>query len=344
MHKLILIIITFLSLSLYADDISKIYKQAQLYERNRDIKKAMLLYKKAAYLSLKPQKLKISQNKNKMNQKKIKNSNTLLKFGKNSIADYKNNSTNSTLKQIIFSKFGAKPYRTNYLLPITYDNVSHAGRKSTETKFQISFKKSLAKNLFGLDDELFLGYTQTSWWQTSEKSSPFRETNYEPEFFMLFPYTYSKSTLKAYKLGIVHQSNGQGKELSRSWNRIYLTGIFQTKGIFIIPRVWYRLPEHAKKDINDTSGDDNPDIYNYLGYGDLKISYPYKKNLFSLLLRNNLKFNSKNKGAVEFNWTFPLPWISDMFGYLQVFSGYGESLIDYNKRNDRIGLGFSISR
>jgi len=342
--QLFFVIIAFLSLSLYADDISEIYKQAQLYERNGDIKKAMLLYKKAASLSLKPQKLEISSKNNKMNSKKVENSNNLLNFGKNSIVNYKNNSTNDTLKQIIFSTFDVKPYKMNYLLPITYDNVSHADRKNTETKFQISFKKRLTKNLLGLDDELFLGYTQTSLWQTSKKSAPFRETNYEPELFMLFPYTYSDSALKAYKLGILHQSNGKGKELSRSWNRIYLTGIFQTKGIFIIPRVWYRLPEQAKKDINDTSGDDNPDIYDYLGYGDLTISYPYKKNLFSLLLRNNLKFNGNNRGAIEFDWTFPLPWARYTFGYLQIFSGYGESLIDYNKRNDRIGLGFSLTR
>ena len=343
MHKLTLIIITFLSLSLYANDISKIYKQAEQYERNGNIKKAMLLYKKAASLSLKPEQLAVSLKNSKINSQKIENSDALLKFGKNSIENYKNDTTNKTLKQIIFSNFDVKPYKMNYLMPITYDNVSHDDRKNIETKFQISFKKSLAKNIFGLNDELFLGYTQTSWWQTSEKSSPFRETNYAPEFFMLFPYTHSKSTLKAYKLGILHQSNGQGKELSRSWNRIYLTGIFQTKGIFIVPRVWYRFHERAKRDINDTKGDDNPGILDYLGYGDLKISYPYKKNLFTLLLRNNLNLNN-NRGAIEFGWTFPLPWVSDMFGYLQIFSGYGESLIDYNKRNDKIGLGFSLTR
>ncbi len=334
-------IIAFLNLSLYGEDISNIYKQAEKYEQKGDIKKAMLLYKKAASLSLNPQKLEKSLKKTDEGKKNQKD---LVKFGKNYIKDYELSTTNQTLQQIIFSSFDVKPYRMNYLLPITYDNVSHIGRKNIETKFQISFKKILAKNIFGLDDKLFLGYTQTSWWQTSEKSSPFRETNYMPELFMFFPYIHKYSPLKAYKIGILHQSNGRGKELSRSWNRVYMSGIFQTKGIFIVPRVWYRIPEHAKKDINDTSGDDNPDIYDYLGYGDLKISYPYKKNLFSLLLRNNLKFNGRNRGAVQFDWTFPLPWISDTFGYLQIFSGYGESLIDYNKRNDKIGLGFSITR
>ena len=333
--KNILIIIAFFSLTLMADDISALYKRAQLLEARGKLKEAMLLYKTIAAKSIKPKNQKI----NKKAQDK-----SIITYGDNSIEGYSHKSTDESLREIIFSSFDVKPYKMNYLLPSTYDFVSHSGRKDTETKFQISFKKSLAKNLFGGENELFLGYSQTSWWQTSAKSSPFRETNYEPELFMVFPYAKRQSSLKAYTLGILHQSNGQGGTVSRSWNRVYLSGIFQKKGVFIIPRIWYRIPEHQKKDVNDTSGDDNPDIYKYLGYGDLKISYPYKRHLFTLLLRDNFKFDGTNRGAVQFDWTFPLPWISDTFGYLQIFSGYGESLIDYNKRNDKIGLGFSITR
>jgi len=331
-----IIILTFFAFTLYANEAKDAYNQALQYEKNGDFKNAMLLYKKAASLSVKPKKLETFL-------KKYGNG-TIIRFGQNEIKGYKYKSTDESLKQIIFSSFDVKPYRMNYLLPFTYDSVRHVGRKSAETKFQISFKKSLGKNLFGFKDELFLAYTQQSWWQTSAPSTPFRESNYEPELFIMFPYASKNSPLKAYRIGILHQSNGRGGLQSRSWNRVYLNGIFQKDGIFIIPRIWYRIPEHKKRNINDASGDDNPDIYDYLGYGDLKISYPYKRYLFSLLLRNNLKFNSNNKGAVQFDWTFPLPWITDTFGYLQIFSGYGESLIDYNKRNDKIGIGFAITR
>ena len=319
-----------------ADSISTIYQKAQMLEKQGKIKEALLLYKIIAKRSIKI--------KNTKPNSKTDNNNTIITYGDNSIKGYSHESTDKSLREIIFSSFDARPYKMNYLLPITYDFVSHPGRKDTETKFQISFKKSLAKDLFGTKNELFLGYTQTSWWQTSEKSSPFRETNYMPELFMVFPYLKKQSPLKAYTIGILHQSNGQGGTISRSWNRIYLNGIFQKDGVFIIPRVWYRIPEHKKRNIYDSSGDDNPDIYKYLGYGDLRISYPYKRHLFTLLLRDNFKFDGTNRGAVQFDWTFPLPWISDTFGYLQIFSGYGESLIDYNKRNDKIGLGFAITR
>lgn len=336
--KILFAIITLFTISLLADNIPTLYKKAESFEKKGKFKKAMLLYKKAAFLSIKPKKLKrpIKNDKKQDNNIKI--------LGKNEIQGYELKSTNKTVAQIIFSRFNFKPYRMNYILPFTYNHTNHKGRKSTETKFQISIKSSLAKNLLGLNDELFIGYTQTSWWQVAEPSAPFRETNYMPELFFLIPNVYKQSSLKAYKFGLLHQSNGRAGLSSRSWNRIYLTGIFQKNGLFIVPRVWYRIPEPKKKNKYDTRGDDNPNIYDYMGYGDLKIFYPYKKNLFSLLIRDNLRFSNDNKGAVQFNWTFPLPWVSNMFGYLQIFSGYGESLIDYNKKNNKIGIGFAISR
>ncbi len=323
---------------MYAGGATEAYQKAEAYEKKGDIKQAMVYYKKAASLSL---PITILDN----NASDEGNPDTsIVKFGANQIEGYKNRSTNNTLLQIIKANFDIKAYKMNYLLPVTYDFVSHSGRKDTETKFQISFKKSLAKNLLGLQDELFLAYTQTSWWQTSAPSSPFRETNYEPEFFMMIPNINKQSALKAYKIGLVHQSNGQGGLLSRSWNRVYASVAFQKDGVFILPRVWYRFPEKKKRNIMDPNGDDNPDIYDYLGYGDVTIAYPYKQNFFTLLIRNNLKFDGNNKGAIRFDWTFPIKKVKDMFGYIQIFSGYGESLIDYNKRNDRIGIGFAVTR
>lgn len=75
--------------------------------------------------------------------------------------------------------------------------------------------------------------------------------------------------------------------------------------------------------------------------------YAYKKHTFELLLRNNLRLNSQNKGSAELNWTFPLPEFlstNNSYGMLQIFSGYGNSLIDYDREIHKIGLGIAFSR
>ncbi|MDR2636162.1 MAG: phospholipase A [Campylobacteraceae bacterium] len=248
--------------------------------------------------------------------------------------EYTDNETRNTVFQISGSFFDIDPYKPNYLLPITYDFIKHEGRQRAEVAFQISFKKDLLYDLFGFGETFSIAYTQRSWWQLYKHSSPFRETNYLPEFYVSVPWYNNKSPIKNYKFGFLHESNGQDEENSRSWNRLYMEAVLQYKGIFVNPRVWYRISEKAEDD-------DNSDILEYMGYGDLTFLYPYKNQLFKLLVRNNFDFHD-NKGAVQVDWTFLLK--SKMFGYVQYFDGYGESLIDYDKRTRRIGIGLALSR
>ncbi len=308
-------------MNLYALNSQEAYRKAQIFEKKGDIKKALEFYKLSARLSLQIKK-------NIAKKKSLEFDEKSLKFPK---------------KENPFAKWQIQPYKKNYILLATYDGVKHSDRKSVETKFQLSFKKLLLSDILHSDASLYFGYTQKSFWQITEKSSPFRETNYAPEFFLSFPGKGQISYLKSYKIGLLHQSNGRGGLSSRSWNRVYLQGLFKYKGVFIRPRVWYRIPEKTKSNPLDASGDDNPDIWNYLGYGDLSITFPYKKQIFSLTLRDNLRI-PHNKGSVKFGWNFPLPVDNGVYGYIQIFSGYGESLIDYNKRNNKIGIGFAILR
>jgi len=208
---------------------------------------------------------------------------------------------------------------------------------STEAKFQISLKTKAWKNIFGNNGDLWLGYTQSSRWQVfnSEESRPFRETNYEPEASLMFRTNYEILGLNARLLGVTlnHQSNGRSDPLSRSWNRVIFNLGFEKDNFALMLRPWYRVEENAKDD-------NNPDIKDYIGRGDLTAFYRKGDNDFSLMLRHSLKGGDRSHGAVQFDWAFPIK--GKLRGHLQLFDGYGESLIDYNHRATYVGLGVSL--
>ncbi|BCV37763.1 phospholipase [Shewanella chilikensis] len=251
--------------------------------------------------------------------------------------------------------FVITPHKVNYILPVTYNpspNMAPFESKTIsedetldkyEAKFQISFKFPLMYNVFGDNGHLFFAYTNQSWWQVYNKdiSSPFRETNHEPELFMLFnnDWKIAGFTNSFWGFGAVHQSNGKSGDLSRSWNRIYGTMVFDKGPIALAAKVWWRIPESEKDYEGDPRGDDNPDITDYLGHFELTGVYGIDDHRFSLMLRNNLQ--SSNRGAVEFTWSYPI--LGNLRLYAQYFNGYGESLIDYNDHNQRIGIGVAIN-
>jgi len=203
---------------------------------------------------------------------------------------------------------------------------------------QLSFKVKAKEAVFGQDNvDLWFGYTVTSFWQAYNKgiSSPFRETNYEPEAMLVFRTNYTLAGFRGrfVNLGLVHQSNGRSQPLSRSWNRVYAQFGLERGNLAVLIRPWYRIPEKVEDD-------DNPDIENYMGYGDLQLVYSKGRNAYSLLLRDNLK-HSDNHGAMQFSWSFPL--YGRLKGYVKYFNGYGESLIDYNYRQQTLGVGVSLA-
>lgn len=250
-----------------------------------------------------------------------------------------------------YDPFNLTAHRRNYVLPLTHNSstngkpfgVENEEVKNVEVKFQFSFKFPLWNNIIG-DADLWGAYTNLSFWQAynSSYSNPFRETNHEPELFLSFQgkrdYFGFKNAYNA--IGIVHQSNGQYGARSRSWNRIYLTMALERGNFALELKPWYRIPEGGKSSVTNPSGDDNPDIDKYMGYGELMAGYKWNDHLLSMMLRNNLR-RSKNKGAIQLDWTFPIT--KRIKGYVQYFNGYGESLIDYNASVNRIGAGIVLT-
>jgi len=206
--------------------------------------------------------------------------------------------------------------------------------ENVEAKFQISLKAPLLLNVMGAPVDVMAGYTNRSFWQMFNKeiSSPFRETNHEPEIWARWrtEVPFMGGQFRVFSLGLNHQSNGQTGPLSRSWNRAFAETLWERRPFALNLRVWHRLSEEAAKD-------DNPDIVDYLGRMELTAIYSAGEHEFSAMLRRNL---STQRGAWQVDWSFPL--YKNLRGYVQWFDGYGESLIDYNHRTRSLGVGVQL--
>ena len=242
-----------------------------------------------------------------------------------------------------------------YLMPVWYNSSPNyapssptrgaalqerfSDQKRIETKMQVSFKSKIAEDLFKSRADLWFGYTQKSDWQIynqGRRSAPFRNTDYEPEIFITQPVKAQLpwgGRLRMLGVGFAHQSNGQSRPESRSWNKVYAMAGMEWDKLTVIPRVWMRLFDSSGED------NDNPDLTKYLGYGDVKLQYRLNdKHNFSTTLRYNPK---SGYGAAEAAYTFPIK--GKLQGVVRGFHGYGESLIDYNHKQSGIGFGLMFN-
>ena len=205
-----------------------------------------------------------------------------------------------------------------------------------EIKFQISIKS----DLFDITrrQTIWVGYSQLSFWQIfdTEHSNPFRESDYEPE--IIYSYRPSKGRFAGMAVsfingGLEHQSNGQSLPRSRGWNRMYVqVGLERDFGdsgrLALLPRYWKRLGGGGPRD-------DNPDILDYMGHGDLELRYYHGHSMLSAIARIR---------AIQLDLSLPLRIfdIKNADLHLQYFHGYGESLIDYNQKHTTLGIGISM--
>jgi phospholipase A1 len=215
-------------------------------------------------------------------------------------------------------------------------NFEFENLKKEEVKFQVSAKFPLWRNMWGSDTDMYFGYTQTSWWQLFADeglaSAPFRETNYEPEIFVRHFSDIAlplEGTLSTMDLSLVHQSNGRSELLSRSWNRVMGRAMLDYGNLALLGRLWYRIPE-------DEKDDDNPKEYRYLGYGDIRAVWAPNKNTISAMWRPGTE-----ESGVELTWSYPIS--EALRVYAQWWYGYGESLIDYDRKVNRFGIGVALS-
>lgn len=236
-------------------------------------------------------------------------------------------------------------FEPSYVLPFYYTGTpAHsvytdpAGRALTsgqtlmhsEFKAQFSFLLPLWPNINGSHYSLNAYYTQLMYWQVYAKSQYFRDTNYEPSVFI------SDNFLRNWQLsvGAVHQSNGRGGTMERSWNRAYADLSFSGVHWVISLKPWFLIFQKESSDLH------NPDIAKYLGYGRIVIAYKIGHDELSLMERNGIVSGFK-RGGYELDYTFPITRY--VTGMAQVFTGYGQSMLEYKHRTTSAGVGLSFS-
>ena len=246
-------------------------------------------------------------------------------------------------RQSLDRSYSLTPHLPNYLLAYSLRNNpnipnvtdSQGELDKQEAVLQISVKFPLWRKILGTENDLLFSYTSKSWFQAynSALSKPFRETNYEPEIFyrhyggLKLP---AGIRLAGWDFGYNHQSNGRSEPLSRSWDRLMgRLALDVTPRLSMIVRAWYRIPESE-------ATDDNPDIHHYMGYGDLRAVWTPNRNTFTAMIRPGTR-----ETGFEFSWSYPITRHLRIF--TQYYNGYGESLIDYNQKVERIGIGFAIN-
>lgn len=254
------------------------------------------------------------------------------------------------------TKFNLSGHKKNFITLVGYDGIDHtetdaAGkeykRDNNEAQFQISIKTPLYKNFLGTGGTLYGAYTQNSYWQVfdTDHSSPFRETNYMPEAFIDWDYQdkkFGSIYLKKIRATITHQSNGSDLPNSRSWNRNDFMFLFNKNNYYFGFTAWNRWDENAKTDANATEGDDNPDLEKYIGKQKYFIKYKNDRYSVEFSHQNDIFDYKHNYGNTVVDFSFP-SFNNNFDFFLRYFNGYGESLIDYNQRVNKISFGILLT-
>ena len=242
------------------------------------------------------------------------------------------------------------PYRPVYINPVRWvNNLNDQPQsenpaynfpdkllyKNQEAAFQFSFKTKIAHRIFWGTGDIWVAYTQKAFWQvyTDKLSRPIRDVNYEPELILNFATKYKLFGFDGRMIGVIfnHQSNGNRVPLSRGWNRIILQAGFEKNNWKVIIRPSYKL---------NSKTDGNPKIADYAGRAEAIVVYNAGQHQLSTIMAHSMMVKNGGRGGIQLNWVFPI--INNFKGMLQLFNGYGETLLDYNHKQTTVGLGISL--
>jgi phospholipase A1/A2 len=227
-----------------------------------------------------------------------------------------------------------------------YFIVGSNSERDYDARFQISFKYrpfdpgATVAEVIPYASNLYFAYTQTSIWDLGSESSPFKDTSYRPSVYYNWDESGKGYNPNSWKFGLEHESNGRDGEESRSLNIAFVQPIWNLdysggKTFTFMPRFYYYLEKS-----------DNDDMHHYRGYVDWIAKYGRDD---AAILTAMYRQGTGGYAQGQLDLSYP---ISDkIFGrtgtflHFQLLGGYGETLIDYNKRSEtQLRIGISLAR
>ncbi len=238
--------------------------------------------------------------------------------------------TKQDLKDSILPSFSA--YKDNYF--ITGIPLNEEISKTTaDVKYQISFKQLITRNFLPFESQLFLTYTQKAFWNIYEFSSPFQEVNFNPGLGLgKGVFNKDDELVGLLEIKLEHESNGREGLDSRSWNSFSLAYHTRVNNYTILG---------LKSWIPFAYTSDNEDLLNYIGYGELNMLFDFApKWKLDVSARKGIQWNWK--GNVRTRLFYQISGNTNQHLMLEWYTGYSESLIEYDKHKSYIRVGYAI--
>lgn len=221
---------------------------------------------------------------------------------------------------------------------VDHDEIKVQGSFKTELVSRAAFERIGVRDALahvGIDSvRLWFAYTQKMNWQAFNhgEARPIRDANYEPELLLTLGTRNRGDGLKLVNLGLSHESNGLDPAEHRGWSRAYVQGGWEWGRFSTLARAWHIVQD---------SDDDNPNIRRFMGSGDVQARYQAQGGyVATALVRRN---PGTHRGIVALDWATPVRQVlGGLKLHLQLTSGYGDTLIDYNHHQTTLGIGVSF--
>ena len=207
--------------------------------------------------------------------------------------------------------------------------------ENSDVKYQISFRQRLTNSYLPLNTFIFISYTQKSFWNIYKKSSPFRDTNFNPGIGLgRYLISDDNNYMGSIFLQLEHESNGKDSLNSRSWDFASVSGKYYFNDrLFFRAKVWLPLVLLFE--------DTNTDLLSYKGYANFSADYRTHNerwwfNASFTPRRNIITMNTTFSGAFRVSKKF------NQYLFFELYNGRGDSLLEYKNYDLKLRVGMCI--